>query len=170
MDAGRWDAADVDRRERVIGLGLAAWAVGSVVAGAALARAGRTAAGRQHLVWGAVDGAIAARGLLVGFARRAADDGMADDGMADDGTADDRTADDGTADDRTADDRARRLRRLLLVNAALDAGYVAVGLALRSGRLRPGAEQDGAAVVVQGGFLLAFDLWHAGRLRRPPAR
>ena len=139
MQVGTWSVEDVDRRENVIGRGLAAWATGSVVAGGALLASGRTAAGRQHLVWGAVDGAIAARGLLTGADRR-----------------------------RPPSERARRLRRLLLLNAALDSGYVAVGLALRSGRLRPGAEQDGTAVVVQGGFLLAFDLWHAGRLGRPP--
>jgi hypothetical protein len=50
-------------------------------------------------------------------------------------------------------DRAR-LRRVLLVNAALDVGYVAVGAELvRRGRW-PG---DGRAVVVQGLFLLGLD-------------
>ncbi|HEX8496598.1 MAG TPA: hypothetical protein VF661_05320 [Actinomycetales bacterium] len=133
-----WRRVQVDRREREIALALAGWAAASVAGGAALLARGDAAAGRQHLVWGAVDGAIAARGLL------------------------------GAPDRTTAPAaRVRRLRRLLLVNAAIDVGYVAAGLALRSGRLRPGLEADGTAVVVQGGFLLVFDLLQAGRLHRP---
>ncbi len=135
MPPPSWTSADVDRREALIGRGLAAWAAGSVVAGAALLASGRTAAGRQHLIWGAVDGAIAARALLT------------------------------PSDAKPPAERARRLRRLLLVNAALDTAYVGTGLALRAGRLRAGAERDGAAIAVQGGFLLAFDLWHATRLQ-----
>ena len=48
----------------------------------------------------------------------------------------------------------RRLRTVLLVNAGLDVGYLVLGAALlRTGRWRG----DGAAVVVQGAFLLALD-------------
>lgn len=48
----------------------------------------------------------------------------------------------------------RRLRQVLLVNAGLDVGYVAAGVwLLRDGRWRG----DGAAVVVQGAFLLGLD-------------
>ena len=55
-----------------------------------------------------------------------------------------------------------RLRRVLLVNAALDVGYVAVGAVLtRRERWRG----DGAAVVVQGTFLLALDTAAAAALR-----
>ncbi len=47
-----------------------------------------------------------------------------------------------------------RLRRVLLVNAGLDVGYLAVGAALvRRARWRG----DGWAVLVQGGFLLVLD-------------
>jgi len=47
-----------------------------------------------------------------------------------------------------------RLRRVLLVNAGLDVGYLAVGAELvRRGRRRG----DGWAVLVQGGFLLVLD-------------
>jgi hypothetical protein len=47
-----------------------------------------------------------------------------------------------------------RLRRVLLVNAGLDVGYLALGATLlRSDRWRG----DGAAVLVQGAFLLALD-------------
>ena len=54
-----------------------------------------------------------------------------------------------------------RLRRVLLVNAGLDVGYLAVGAALlRSARWRG----DGAAVLVQGAFLLALDATAAAAL------
>ena len=49
----------------------------------------------------------------------------------------------------------RRLRRVLLVNAGLDVGYLALGARLvRSPRWRG----DGQAVLVQGAFLLVLDL------------
>ena len=53
-----------------------------------------------------------------------------------------------------------RLRRVLLVNAGLDVGYVAAGAALLRTRWRG----DGAAVVVQGAFLLWLDATAARRL------
>lgn len=46
-----------------------------------------------------------------------------------------------------------RLRRVLLVNAAADVGYLAVGAALLRTRWRG----DAAAVLVQGAFLLVLD-------------
>jgi hypothetical protein len=55
-----------------------------------------------------------------------------------------------------------RLRRVLLVNAGLDVGYLATGAWLvRDGRWRG----DGAAVVVQGLFLLVLDSAAARALR-----
>ena len=55
-----------------------------------------------------------------------------------------------------------RLRRVLLVNAALDVGYLAAGAALvRRTRWRG----DGLAVLVQGAFLLVLDATAARRLR-----
>lgn len=134
MKHGSWTSADVDRREHEIGLALAGWAAASVLIGAVMAARGRPG-GRQHLVWGAVDGAIAARGLLA---------------------TPDRS--------RVPAARVQRLRRLLLANAVLDVVYVATGVALRSGRPKPGLEADGHAVIVQGGFLLAFDVVQALRL------
>ena len=54
-----------------------------------------------------------------------------------------------------------RLRTVLLVNVGLDVGYLAAAAwLLRDGRWRG----DGAAVAVQGGFLLALDATAAGRL------
>jgi len=56
-----------------------------------------------------------------------------------------------------------RLRRVLLVNSGLDVGYLALGAALlRTARWRG----DGAAVVVQGAFLLALDATAAAALPR----
>ena len=56
---------------------------------------------------------------------------------------------------------AARLRRVLLVNAGLDVGYLAAGaLLLRRASLRG----DGAAVLVQGAFLLWLDATAARRL------
>ena len=56
----------------------------------------------------------------------------------------------------------QRLRRVLLLNAGLDVGYVAVGCWLVSdGRWRG----DGWAVVVQGAFLALLDGEAARRLR-----
>ena len=57
---------------------------------------------------------------------------------------------------------AQRLRRVLLVNAGLDVGYVAAGgWLVRDGRWRG----DGVAVVVQGAFLLVLDSVAARALR-----
>ena len=63
---------------------------------------------------------------------------------------------------RTGPTDPARLRRVLLVNAGLDVGYLAAGAALvRHGRW-PG---DGWAVVVQGAFLLVLDSAAARALR-----
>jgi hypothetical protein len=65
---------------------------------------------------------------------------------------------------------ARRLRTVLLVNAALDVGYLAVGtqLAVRrpgfGGRLGPAAARRHGTAVVQGLALLVLDLAHARRI------
>ena len=55
-----------------------------------------------------------------------------------------------------------RLRRVLLVNAGLDVGYLAAGAWLSA---RPRWRGDGLAVLVQGAFLLALDTAGARRLR-----
>ena len=46
----------------------------------------------------------------------------------------------------------RRLRRILLINCVADVGY----LALAAAAWRKGRTGDGAAIAVQGAFLLAF--------------
>lgn len=124
---------------------LAGWAVTSLVVGAGLLARGPGERGagvaRQCLAWGGVDLALAAAGW--------------------------------SGRSRPMDEAARRsLRRLLLLNAALDVGYVAVGAALlRAGRVRGrDSTGDGAAVIVQGTFLLLLDSVTAARLRPAPRR
>lgn len=55
-----------------------------------------------------------------------------------------------------------RLRRILTVNAVADVGYIAVGAWMYRKGLRP----DAAAVMLQGGFLLALDSHYAYHLPR----
>ena len=56
----------------------------------------------------------------------------------------------------------RKLRRLLWLNTLLDILYVAGGLGLRAirGRNEPAWRGHGWGIVVQGGFLFLFDLYH----------
>jgi len=149
-----------DEERRLTGL-LGAWAVVSVVGGAALARRGDQAGrptvaafGRQNALWGAVDGVIAVAGAS---ARRRRLSRLPEA---------DRSA--------AADDERRRLRRILGVNAGLDVAYVTGGSALVLGYDRidarfPGrgsqAVGNGMAVVLQGSFLLVLDTVFARRLR-----
>lgn len=53
-----------------------------------------------------------------------------------------------------------RLRRILRINALADVGYIAGGVAL----YRAGRRPDGAAVMLQGAFLLALDSHYAYHL------
>ena len=77
----------------------------------------------------------------------------------------------------SAPPNAGRLRAVLVVNAALDVGYVIVGalIALRRpdvrGRLgKEAARGHGSAVVVQGALLLALDVVHARALNSGSTR
>jgi hypothetical protein len=114
------------------------WSVLSVASGLPLAASRAPllrGLGQQFIAWGAIDGAIALAGRWSN--RRKAEQGM------------------------TAQE-IDKLRRLLLVNAGLDVFYMAGGLALvaRRGQDDPYWRGTGLGIVVQGGFLLAFDLWH----------
>ena len=100
----------------------------------------------------AVGAALSARPATRGFGRQTAAWGAVDGAIAWVGARKRRTS--GPTD-------PRRLRRVLLVNAGLDVGYLAAGAWLvRDGRWRG----DGAAVLVQGGFLLLLDTTAARRL------
>ena len=57
----------------------------------------------------------------------------------------------------------RRLRRILLLNAGADVGYLLVALTLLR---RPRWRGDALAVLVQGGFLLVLDAGAAARISR----
>ena len=136
--------ATSDQVRSILIRALAAWSVGSIAVGALvlLRRPGTRATGfaRQSIAWGAVDLAIAGLSLR----RR---DPVADEAA-----------------------QARSLRRLLLVNAALDVGYVGTGVLLwRAGRLRGrDSTGDGAGVVLQGAVLLVLDAACASALRPVP--
>lgn len=73
------------------------------------------------------------------------------------------------ADAATIEGWVRQLLRLLWINVALDALYIAVGVglivAVPENRMLNGF---GWAIVVQGAFLLLFDAWHGMRLRHFP--
>jgi peptidoglycan/LPS O-acetylase OafA/YrhL len=60
----------------------------------------------------------------------------------------------------------RRLRRILLINCVADVGY----LALAATAWRKGRTGDGAAIAVQGAFLLALDSHYAYHLEVPAPR
>lgn len=70
-------------------------------------------------------------------------------------------------DEATVQKWARQLLTLLWVNALLDGVYILVGLGLAlwdpANRMLVGF---GWAIIVQGGFLLLFDGWHAIQIRR----
>ena len=120
----------------------------SVVLGGALLAFADGAAirafGFQCLVWGAIDGAIALAGALA--LRRAHARGA-------------------VADPERAAPERRRLRRLLWINAGLDVGYVVVAVLMLALWRTPEGLGHGLGELVQGGFLLGFDVVHARRLR-----
>lgn len=118
---------------------LLGWSALSVAAGAPLAASQPPllrGLGQQFIAWGAIDGAIALAGRWSQRRKLEQDAGHEGDIAA--------------------------LRRLLLVNAGLDVLYVAGGmtLAVRRGKNDPYWLGVGLGIVVQGGFLLGFDLWH----------
>ncbi len=133
-----WEFADLLGRRLIL------WAVLSVLGGAILLALGDAfwrGIGLQAVVWGVIDGAIG----IVG--RR--------------GAARGRRLHAG--DETAARREARRIRRLLWVNAGLDVAYVIGGLVL-AGPIAAGdpfLAGNGWGVVVQGAFLLVFDAVHA---------
>jgi hypothetical protein len=132
---------------------LGAWAAASVVLGSSTWLVGRnvsreniTGFGRQTAMWGVIDAAIAGAGEL---SRR-------------------------RRPPQTIEQYAQqhaRLRRILTINAVADVAYIAGGIAVMKrdsqGKARRLNSGDGAAIVVQGAFLLALDTTFAVRLRQP---
>lgn len=139
-------------RQRALARTTTVWAAASIVAGGVLAtRSDRwwRAFGQQHLGWGAVDLAI------VVVATRWQDRRMG------------RLADPFAP--AALEHERRQLRKVLLVNVVADAAYVVVGVVLWRSPLstvwrsqsHPRAAGAGAAIVVQGAFLLLHDARHA---------
>ncbi len=125
-----------------VGRRLLGWSVLSVGVGVWAGLTGDAfwrAFGLQCVVWGLIDGGIALWGRH--NARRRA---------------------------RPAEVEARNLRLALWVNAALDVGYIVIGvLVALVGADNPEWRGHAAGVIVQGAFLLIFDAWHAVRLPPP---
>jgi hypothetical protein len=140
-----WHSSDVIFRRLLL------WSAFSVALGFKLATAQSSrqrAMGQQFVVWGGVDGAIAlvARLLIQRRQRLAADPN----------------------DPELHRREAEKIGRLLWINTGLDVLYVLGGVALMQTRGRRDAKTHGhgLGVTIQGGFLLAFDLWHALQMRR----
>lgn len=123
---------------------LLVWSAASIISAAILLVSGVSPSWRgfaiQALAWGAIDAAIALVALPSSL-RRAA--------LSPDVTEANRQAD--------------RLRRILWVNTFLDVLYVSGGVLIINtlGQTNPFMAGTGWGVVVQGGFLLLFDLTHA---------
>ncbi len=137
------DEARVARVERELRVGLGAWSTGSAAVGAVVALAGRRTERPGAQAFGVQTllwAGVDAAVLGAGALARA------------------RAA-------RPVS--AARLRRVLLVNAGADVGYVVTGLVLvaRSDRRGRHLREHGLAVVVQGLALLVLDGRSAARLR-----
>ena len=122
------------------------WAGASLVFGLALIVWGRgfwRGFGIQAAAWGTIDAAIALVGRVAASRRRAA---LPEPDLP-----------------AILAREGRNLRRLLWVNTGLDVLYVSggVALALTLGADSPFWLGNGWSIVVQGGFLFLFDLFHA---------
>jgi hypothetical protein len=104
--------------------------------------------GLQGVVWGTVDAGIALFGRAAMQRRRRK-----------------RERPD---DPQVTREEARNLHRLLRLNAGLDVLYVAGGatLALTAGSSDAFARGNGVGVILQGAFLLIFDLVYAQQTKR----
>lgn len=126
------------------------WSIFSMIAGL-LMRFGNTffkAVGGQFFVWGLIDAIIAVVGQVQKRQRI------------------DQLENPGTVTVKT--EEASRLSRLLWINAGLDVLYMLGGfLWMRRDKGDGQARGNGLGVVIQGGFLLIFDIVHA--LRVPKA-
>ena len=148
------DRDELEGYEREITSLLTVWAAGSVVKGAAIALLGKRMGrkqwvrfGRQTAMWGAVDALIAGAGVL-SRSRRS------------------------ELTQEQVDAEARKLRTLLLLNAAADVLYVAGGAHIAV-HAKPGPPErtsfkmgrgDGIAILIHGAFLLALDATYARKL------
>lgn len=122
--------------QRLVGWALLVWGIGNMAIGTAAQLSKNPffrQLGLQSLVWGAINGGIALLGLRGAGAKLAT-----------------------RADPRS---EASRFRGIVAVNALLDVGYLAGGaVALRRARGKPERAGLGLGIIIQGGFLLLFDL------------
>ena len=148
------DRDELEGYEREITALLTVWAAGSVIKGTAIALLGKRTGrkpwvrfGRQTAMWGAVDALIAGAGALSRSRR-------------------------GELTQEQVDAEARKLRTLLLINAAADVLYVAGGAHIAF-HAKPGPPEktsfrmgrgDGLAILIQGALLLALDATYARKL------
>jgi hypothetical protein len=131
---------------------LLAWGVLSVSAGVGLALLHKPvlrSLGAQCAGWGLIDAIIAALGLRQTHRKAASPDAHTPEQQV---------------------EARKTLSRVLWINTGLDVGYVAGGVALAVTKGRKGANRrfwqgTGWGIVLQGGFLLLFDLIHALLLR-----
>ncbi len=162
---------------RTLARRLLAWALASTLIGVALlvlATDFWRGFGLQAGLWGLIDGIIALVALR--SARRdAAAPGPPGADAADGPAAAPQGAAAALSDEAAgapASDpaaAARRIARILWINAALDVLYVAIGgaLVVVAGPSHPFLAGNGWGIIVQGGFLLVFDVTHALRVPRP---
>ena len=125
------------------------WSILSIGGGVAIGRRDDPwwrAFAQQHIGWGAVDLAIV--GVVTALKNRRM-----------------RRLADPYAPAEVERER-RRLRGILAANAAADAGYCALGIWMwrsRWGSSRPKGAGAGAAILIQGAFLMVHDSFHAIR-------
>lgn len=132
---------------RRIGIRLGLWSAASLAVAAALAafeHPTTAAFALQCAVWGAIDGAIALLGERDRRRRWAA----------------------ANADPAVSERFRVRLLRILWLAAISDVAYLAVGVGILAWVPTPAGLGHGLGVLVQGGFLLAFDIGHALRMPR----
>lgn len=140
-------------QQRTLAKTTIAWSIGSLAVGTAFAtRRDRwwRSFGQQHVGWGLVDLGIVA--IVQGLQHREMN----------------RLPDPYESD--VLERRRRHLSYILIGNAIADAGYAVMGAAMwRRLRHNPRAAGAGAAIIIQGLFLLVHDSHHARVLRTPAA-
>lgn len=138
-------ATDPWEQQRTLAKTTTGWAVASMVVGAVWASRRDPwwrSFGQQHLGWGLVDLGIVV--VVQGLQRREMS----------------RLPDPYDAD--VVDLRRRHLHKIMLGNAIADAGYVLTGAGMcRKLRHKPRGAGAGAAIVIQGVFLMVHDAYHA---------
>jgi hypothetical protein len=135
--------------QRAVTNRLMQWSVFSMISGVVMLALTPLlrAVGVQFIAWGAIDAGIA----LIG--NRSAMERMRNDPHA--------------LEPDKLDLETRKLGRLLWLNAGLDVLYMLFGTALARGK-SANLRGAGWGIIIQGGFLFVFDLFHA--LTLPPTR